>query len=121
MDVELHQMQQAIERTEARIKQVDIESKQTLDKVEDLKSKLSLVSTCLAAAKEDAELLQTDLQNLGLSKEKIIKTAWDKRDAAVDAKNKAEIELAGNRVEMMQVNSQLMEAVKQKISLSEEL
>ena len=32
MEVELHQMQQAIERTEARIKQVDIESKQTLDK-----------------------------------------------------------------------------------------
>ena len=43
MEVKLHQTKQAIERTEARLKQVEIESKQTLDKVEDLKSKVPIV------------------------------------------------------------------------------
>ena len=41
MEVEVHQTKQAIERTEARLRQVEIVSKQTLDKVEDLKSKVT--------------------------------------------------------------------------------
>ena len=69
-------------------------------------------------------MLRKDLQDLSLSKEMMIKSAWDKRwveelglclfnkmisdlcrDAAVDARSVAEIELARNRVEMMQVSS----------------
>ena len=41
MEVELHQTMQAVERTEARLRQVEIESKLTLDKVEELKSKVT--------------------------------------------------------------------------------
>jgi len=39
----------------------------------------------------------------------------------VESKNAAEVDLARNRIEMMQVSSQLMEAVQQKVTLSEKL
>ena len=42
-------------------------------------SQLSLVSISLSAAEEEKEMLKTDLQNLSLSKEMMIKRAWDKR------------------------------------------
>ena len=61
------------------------------------------MSTCLSAAEEEKEMLKTDWQNLSLSKEMMIRRAWDSRDAAVDAKNSAEVELSKTRIEMMQV------------------
>jgi len=51
----------------------------------------------------------------------LIKKAWETRDAAVKRKNNTEIELAKTRIYVMQVNSQLMEAVQQKVSLSQQL
>jgi hypothetical protein len=84
-------------------------------------SQLSLVSISLSAAEEEKEMLKTDLQNLSLSKEMMIKSAWNKRwktnnmskikdkinlnfrDEAADVKNGAEVELAKNR-KMMQVS-----------------
>lgn len=43
------------------------------------------------------------------------------RDQAVARKNKVEVELARTRIDMLQINSQLMEAIQQKIELSEQL
>ena len=43
------------------------------------------------------------------------------RDEAVEAKNHSEVELAKNRIELLQVNSQLLETVEHKIKLSQEL
>ena len=40
---------------------------------------IDLVSISLSAAEEEKEMLKTDLQNLSLSKEMMIKSAWDKR------------------------------------------
>ena len=54
-------------------------------------------------------------------KEELVKKAWEARDAAVQRKNTAEIELAKERVANMQVNSQLLEAIQQKVELSQEL
>jgi len=50
-----------------------------------------------------------------------VKKAWELRDQAVQRKNKAEIEVARTRIDMMQVNSQLMEAIQQKVKLSTQL
>eukprot|EP00092_Neocalanus_flemingeri_P002948 GFUD01003153.1.p1 GENE.GFUD01003153.1~~GFUD01003153.1.p1 ORF type:complete len:587 (+),score=243.74 GFUD01003153.1:263-2023(+) len=121
LEIELHQTKESIEQGELRLKQVELESKKELDKLQELKCKLSLVSTCLSAAEEETEICKTDLQNLTLSKEMMIKSAWKTRDEAVEVKNTAEVELAKNRIEKMQVSSQLMEAVQQKVSLSQEL
>lgn len=47
--------------------------------------------------------------------------AFDSRDQAVRRKNNCEIELARTRIDLMQVNSQLLEAITQKVELSQQL
>merc|ERR1712088_650958 len=54
-------------------------------------------------------------------RELLIKKAWETRDAAVKRKNNTEIELARTRIDVMQVNSQLLEAIQQKVELSQQL
>ena len=54
-------------------------------------------------------------------KDEMVKKAWEARDAAVQRKNNAQIELAKERVASMQVNSQLLEAIQQKVELAQEL
>ena len=56
-----------------------------------------------------------------MSKEELVRKAWDVRDTAVKRKNAAEIELAKERIAGMQINSQLLEAIHQKIELSQQL
>ena len=62
-----------------------------------------------------------DILEASASKDVIIKKACDKRDEAVEAKNEAEVDLAKNRIELMQVNSQLLDTVQHKVKLSEQL
>ena len=75
----------------------------------------------LSAAEEQCETLQDDLESTELSKDTLIQKAWDARDAAVKRKHSSEVELAKERVASMQVNSQLMEAIQQKVELSQQL
>lgn len=75
----------------------------------------------LTAAMEERDNARRDLSETHLAKDEIVKKAWDLRDQAVQRKNKAEIEVARTRIDMMQVNSQLMEAIQQKIQLSQQL
>jgi len=121
LEVELHRTKEAIEHAEMRLKQVELESKQETDRLQEIKCKLSLVDKSLLAAEEQKEIYKADLERLGVSKEVMIKSAWDTRDEAVEAKNAAEVDLAKNRIEKMQVNSQLLEAVQQKVVLSQRL
>jgi coiled-coil domain-containing protein 64 len=62
-----------------------------------------------------------DLSETSMSKEELVRKAWDVRDTAVKRKNSAEIELAKERISGMQINSQLLEAIQQKIELSQQL
>lgn len=75
----------------------------------------------LSAAEDQCKTLKEDLECSSISKDELVKKAWDARDAAVQRKNSAEIELAKERVASMQVNSQLLEAIQQKIELSQQL
>ena len=43
------------------------------------------------------------MEEISLSKETLIKSAWSSRDAAVERKNVAKVELARGRIEGMQV------------------
>jgi coiled-coil domain-containing protein 64 len=47
--------------------------------------------------------VRQDLEDSGLSKDQIIRKAWETRDAAVKRKNAAEVELARERIGVMQV------------------
>ena len=44
--------------------------------------------------------------------------AWEVRDKAVARKNATEIDLARARIDVMQINSQLLESIQQKVELS---
>ena len=83
-------------------------------------------------------MLAADILETETSKEVIITKACSKRsvkslllprshsrcffrDEAVEAKNNSEVELAKNRIELLQVNSQLLETVEHKVKLSQEL
>ena len=82
---------------------------------------LDVSAARLSAVEEERDTLRDDLNNTELSKEELIKKAWETRDSAVARKNAAEIELARMRIDVMQVSSQLMESVQQKIELSQQL
>ena len=70
---------------------------------------------------EERDILKSDQENSNAAKDELIKKAWDVRDAAVKRKNNTEIELARTRIDLMQVNSQLLEAIQQKVELSQQL
>ena len=82
---------------------------------------LSVTEVQLKAAEEERDTLRSDIENCDASKDVLIKKAWDTRDAAVKRKNNTEIELAKTRIDVMQINSQLMEAIQQKVELSQQL
>ena len=86
-----------------------------------LNFQLSVAEVKLSALEEERDILKSDIENCGAAKDELIKKAWDVRDAAVKRKNNTEIELARTRIDLMQVNSQLLEAIKQKVELSQQL
>ena len=82
---------------------------------------LSVAEVKLSALEEERDILKSDIENCAATKDELIKKAWDVRDAAVKRKNNTEIELARTRIDLMQVNSQLLEAIQQKVVLSQQL
>lgn len=70
---------------------------------------------------EERDTYKNDLDNTQAGKDELIKKAWDVRDAAVKRKNDTQIELARSRIDVMQINSQLLEAIQQKVELSQQL
>ena len=80
-----------------------------------------MMTSNLAAAVEERDMFAKDILEAGASKDVIIKNACDKRDEAVEAKNAAEVDLATNRIELMQINSQLLDTVQHKLKLAEQL
>ena len=60
----------------------------------------------LSAAEEQCQTLRNDLDSSEISKDQLVKKAWDARDAAVQRKNASEIELAKERVNCIQVHIQ---------------
>ena len=82
---------------------------------------MSVAEVKLSALEEERDILKSDIENCAATKDELIKKAWDVRDAAVKRKNNTEIELARTRIDLMQVNSQLLEAIQQKVELSQQL
>jgi coiled-coil domain-containing protein 64 len=85
-------------------------------------TQLTIQESELTAIKEERDLLKNDINNVNvMAKDEIVKRAWDVRDQAVARKNVVEIELAKTRIEVMHINSQLLETIQQKIELSQQL
>ncbi|XP_064460929.1 bicaudal D-related protein homolog [Ornithodoros turicata] len=82
---------------------------------------LSIRDTEAGALREERDHLRGDMGSSTMGKDEIVKMAWDARDQAVARKNTVEIELAKTRIELMHISSQLMEAIQQKVELSQQL
>ena len=73
---------------------------------------LSVLEVELGAVKEERDQYKSDIDDSELSKDQLIKKAWEVRDAAVKRKNTAEIDLAKERIATMQINSQVRQTQK---------
>ncbi|XP_076369466.1 bicaudal D-related protein homolog isoform X2 [Tachypleus tridentatus] len=97
------------------------ELKKKSEEISKLTTKVSVQEAELAALKEERDRLAEDIGNTNMGKDQVVKKAWEVRDKAVARKNAVEIELAKTRIDVMQINSQLMEAIQQKVELSQQL
>ena len=82
---------------------------------------MSLLELEMRAVKEERNQLKQDIEDSSLSQDQLIRKAWEVRDEAVKRKNAAEIEVSKERIATMQINSQLLEAIQQKVELSKQL
>merc|ERR1719225_893721 len=121
MEIQLHKTQENFEKLERDLKKKEEESKARDNEIKDLLGKLTVTEVQLKAAEEERDTLKDDIANSDAGKDVLNKKAWDTRDAAVKRKNNTEIELAKTRIDVMQINSQLMEAIQQKVELSQQL
>lgn len=112
---------ETLERLQKEVQVKTDELKKKTEEISQLTTKLTIQETELAALREERDHLRHDVDSSNWAKDEIVKKAWTMRDQAVARKNAVEIALAKTRIELMHINGQLMEAVQQKVELSQQL
>lgn len=97
------------------------ELKRRADAFLDVTSKLSVSEAELRGVKEERDRARGDMEHSELTKDEIVAKAYKVRDQAVARQNRVEVELARTRIDILQADSQLKEAIKQKVELSQQL
>ncbi|XP_074868800.1 BICD family-like cargo adapter 1 isoform X2 [Carettochelys insculpta] len=82
-------------------------------------STVTLLSVEMTALKEERDRLRGSAEDKETS-EQLLKAIRD-RDEAIAKKNAMEMELAKCKIDMMSLNSQLLDAIQQKLNLSQQL
>ncbi|XP_014248118.1 bicaudal D-related protein homolog isoform X2 [Cimex lectularius] len=121
LEVELHRAQETLDKMSKEMEAKTEELKRRADTIMELTSKLSVREAELEGTREERDQARNDLKTGNCSKDELIRKAWEVRDSAVARKNATQVELAKSRIDVMQANSQLMEAIQQKIELSQQL
>ena len=121
MAVELHRVSEELDHSNQQLKQTQDELKRRGEALLDTTSKLSVCEAELRGVREERDRARGDIEDSELTKDEILAQAYKVRDQAVARKNRAEVELARTRIDVLQANSQLMEAIQQKIELSQQL
>jgi len=121
LEIELHRAQEALDRMSKEMESKTEELKRRGEAIMELTSKLSVREAELDGAKEERDQARTDLKDCSASRDELVRRAWEVRDSAVARKNATQVELARTRIDVMQANSQLMEAIQQKVELSQQL
>lgn len=119
--MELHRVREELENSREQCRIQEEELKRRGDTVLELTSKLSVCETELRGAKEERDRARCDIEHSELTKDEIVAKAYKVRDQAVARQNRVEVELARTRIDILQADSQLKEAIKQKIELSQQL
>lgn len=119
--VELHRVREELDSTKEQLKQSQNELKRRGDTLLETTSKLSVCEAELRGVREERDRARDDMDQSNMSKDEVIAEAYRVRDQAVARKNCVEVELARTRIDVLQANSQLMEAIQQKVKLSQQL
>ncbi|XP_053558037.1 BICD family-like cargo adapter 1 [Bombina bombina] len=96
-----------------------VRMKQNFEELQKLHRQVTLLSVEMTALKEERDRLLALNQN-DETKEQLIKAIKD-RDEALEKKNAVEQELAKCRIDLMSLNTQLVDAIQQKLNLSQQL
>ncbi|KAM4827518.1 BICD family-like cargo adapter 1 isoform 1-T1 [Thomomys bottae] len=93
--------------------------RQSLEELQQLHSQVTLLSVEMTALKEERDRLRVTSEDKE-PREQLQKAIRD-RDEAIAKKNAVELELAKCKMDMMSLNSQLLDAIQQKLNLSQQL
>ncbi|XP_076345453.1 bicaudal D-related protein homolog [Tachypleus tridentatus] len=113
--------QDMVEKIKKDLKEKAEELKRKSETITELTTKITVQEAELAALKEERNQLLDDVGNTKIAKDEVVKKAWEVRDKAIARKKFVEIELAKTRIDLMHINSQLIEAIQQKVELSQQL
>ncbi|XP_012540093.1 bicaudal D-related protein homolog [Monomorium pharaonis] len=119
--VELHRVREELENSREQYRIQEEELKRRGDTVLEMTSKLSVCEAELRGVKEERDRARGDIEHSELTKDEIVAKAYKVRDQAVARQNRVEVELARTRIDILQADSQLKEAIKQKVELSQQL
>ncbi|KAJ8981969.1 hypothetical protein NQ317_002143, partial [Molorchus minor] len=121
LDTDVVRLMDRLEQARREIQERDEELTRRAERIMELSSKASVCEVELAAAREDRDRARHDASDTSMAQDEVVIKAREDRDAAVQRRTKAEVELAKTRVELMQANSQLIESIQQKVDLSQQL
>ncbi|XP_061458880.1 BICD family-like cargo adapter 1 [Rhineura floridana] len=93
--------------------------RQSLEELQQLHSQVTLLSVEMTSLKEERDRLRGSADDKDTN-EQLLKAIRD-RDEAIAKKNAVEMELAKCKMDMMSLNSQLLDAIQQKLNLSQQL
>nr|XP_033811883.1 BICD family-like cargo adapter 1 [Geotrypetes seraphini] len=93
--------------------------KESLQELQKLHTQVTFLSLEINTLKEERDHLQASFQEKK-SSEQVVKAIRD-RDEAIAKKNAVEMELAKCKIDLMSLNSQLLDAIQQKMTLSQQL
>ncbi|XP_072456392.1 BICD family-like cargo adapter 1 isoform X2 [Notamacropus eugenii] len=93
--------------------------RQSLEELQRLHSQVTMLSVEMTALKEERDRLRVTSEEKE-AREQLLKAIRD-RDEAIAKKNAVEMELAKCKMDMMSLNNQLLDAIQQKLNLSQQL
>ncbi|XP_071178387.1 BICD family-like cargo adapter 1 isoform X4 [Mytilus edulis] len=121
---ELGEAQNDLDRVKTELSERDSKLKTKTEELSHLTNKISILE--LTLQHEELSRLQAERDRLqdstrSLSPDDLLQEARQDRDMALEKQNKMEVELAKSKMDILSMNEQLMEAIQQKVALSQEL
>ncbi|XP_033748096.1 bicaudal D-related protein homolog isoform X2 [Pecten maximus] len=122
---ELSEAQGDLDRVKTELNERDQQLETKSQELGQLTNKVSILE--LTRQHDEITRAQThrdQVQNMSgcvMSRDEVIEQARRDRDEAVEKQNKMEIELARAKLDLLSLNSQLMETIQQKVALSQQL
>jgi coiled-coil domain-containing protein 64 len=84
LEAELHKQSENCEKLSLTIKQGEVDLKKKDEEIVQQKNKASLLELELTAVKEERDQLKQDIEDSDLSKDQLVRKAWEVRDEAIN-------------------------------------